>query len=182
MKVKASDNDTAEYKKISIIDQLGASMSYNMAAKERPWSDLNTNIRLKWWKSYTFSLNARFATYAYHLKRTAEGKESIYLSDKTEYHYGRFGRFQGMSQNISYTLNPEKIKKLFGGGDDKKKKDSEDDDDDDFGDEDGFMENDDYYVAGEGDDEGNDAGNEHGEDDADENDAGGGEGAVQGIG
>ena len=131
MKVK-SDKDTTGFKKISIIDELSANMSYNMAAKERPWSDLNTNIRLKWWKSYTFSLNARFATYAYHLKRTAEGKESIYLSDKTEYHYGRFGRFQGMSQNISYTLNPEKIKKLFGGGDDKKKKDSEDDDDDDY--------------------------------------------------
>ena len=36
-----------------------------------------------------------------------------------------------MSQNISYTLNPEKLKKLFGGGDDKKKKDTDDADDDD---------------------------------------------------
>ena len=38
-----------------------------------------------------------------------------------------------MSQNISYTLNPEKLKKLFGGGDDKKKKDTDDADDDDTG-------------------------------------------------
>ena len=132
MKVK-SDKDTTGYKKISIIDELGASMSYNFAAETRPWSDLNMNVRLKWWKNYTFSLNAIFATYAYHLKRTAAGKESIYLSDKTEYHYGRFGRFQGMSQNISYTLNPEKLKKLFGGGEDKKKDTEEDSDDDDTG-------------------------------------------------
>ena len=64
MKVKASDNDTVEYKKISIIDQLGASMSYNMAAETRPWSDLSTRLRLKITKSYTFSMNAVFATYA----------------------------------------------------------------------------------------------------------------------
>lgn len=31
---------------------------------------------------------------------------------------GKWGRFQGMSQNISYTLTPEKIKKFFSGGDD----------------------------------------------------------------
>ena len=32
---------------------------------------------------------------------------------------GRFGRFQGMSQNFSFTLTPDKIKKWFGGGKDK---------------------------------------------------------------
>lgn len=126
MKVK-SDKDSTGYKKISLIDELGASMSYNFAAETHPWSDLSMNIRLKWWKSYTFSLNAQFATYALSYTEDANGKCNIKESNRTEYSYGRFGRFQGMSQNISYTLNPEKIKKLFGGGDDKKKKDSEED-------------------------------------------------------
>ena len=126
MKVK-TDNDTADFKKISIIDELSANMSYNMAAKTRPWSDLSMNIRLKWWKNYTFNLNAVFATYAYELDES--GKP--YVGTRTEYSYGRFGRFQGMSQNISYTLDPSKIKKLFGGGDDTKSKKSDDDDDDD---------------------------------------------------
>lgn len=98
-----------------------------MAAKTRPWSDLSMNIRLKWWKNYTFNLNAVFATYAYELDES--GKP--YVGTRTEYSYGRFGRFQGMSQNISYTLDPSKIKKLFGGGDDTKSKKSDDDDDDD---------------------------------------------------
>ena len=64
MKVK-SDADSTGVKKISIIDELGASMSYNMAAEERPWSDLSTRLRLKLTKSYTLNINAVFATYAY---------------------------------------------------------------------------------------------------------------------
>ena len=52
-------------KKVSLIDDLSANMSYNMAAKDRPWSDLNINLRLKLTKSYTFNMNASFATYAY---------------------------------------------------------------------------------------------------------------------
>jgi hypothetical protein len=35
---------------------------------------------------------------------------------------GKFGRFQGTSQNFSFTLTPDKIKKWFGGGDDKERK------------------------------------------------------------
>ena len=120
MKVKTK---TDSIKKISIIDLLGASMSYNMAAKVRPWSDLSVNIRLKWWKNYTFSMNAVFATYAYEL----DANGHPYVGTHTEYSRGRFGRFQGMTQNFSYTLNPEKLRKLFGRGDDKKEKKDDDD-------------------------------------------------------
>lgn len=62
MKMK-SDKDTTGYKKISLIDQLGASLSYDVANKK--WSDLSMNLRLKLTKSYTFNMNASFATYAY---------------------------------------------------------------------------------------------------------------------
>ena len=36
-----------------------------------------------------------------------------YVGTHTYWGMGKFGRFQGMSQNISYTLTPEKIKKFF---------------------------------------------------------------------
>ena len=114
MKIK-SDKDTIGYKKISIIDELGASMSYNAAADYHRWSDLSMRLRLKWWKNYTFSMNAQFATYAYELD--ANGKP--YVGNHTEWGYGRLPRFQGMSQNFSFTLNPEKLKKWFGRKDDK---------------------------------------------------------------
>ena len=84
MKVK-SDKDSTGFKKISLIDAFDINMSYNTAAKVRPWSDLGI---------------------------------------------GRFGRFQGMSQNFSFTLTPEKLKKLFGGGDDSDSDNSRNKDDD----------------------------------------------------
>ena len=124
MKIK-SDKDSTGFKKLSIIDELGFNMSYNMAAKERPWSDLSVRLRLKWWKNYTFNMNAVFATYAYELDQNG----NPYVGTHTEYSRGRFGRFQGMSQNVSFTLNPEKLKKWFGRGDDKDT-DKENDDDD----------------------------------------------------
>lgn len=128
MKV-ASKRDTSGMRKISLIDELGASLSYNMAAKTRPWSDLSTRLRLKLSKSYTFSLNAVFATYAYEF----DERGNVYVGDRTEWSYGRFGRFQGMSQNFSYTFNNETFKKLRNKllGLDMNQKDDDDDEEDD---------------------------------------------------
>ena len=96
-------------KKVSLIDELGATMSYNLAAKTKPWSNLSTRLRLKLTKSYTFSLNATFATYAYEFNDRGQ----VVVGDRTEWSYGRFGRFQGMSQNISYTFNNSTFQRLF---------------------------------------------------------------------
>ena len=123
MKVK-SDTDTTGVKKISLIDQLSANMSYNAAAKTRPWSDLSMSLRLKLTKSYTFNMNASFATYAYEYDKNG----NIVVGDRTEWSYGRFGRFQGYSGSFSYTLDNSTWKKWFGPKEDKEK-DEEDDDD-----------------------------------------------------
>ena len=128
MKVK-SDDDSTGYKKLSFIDDLGFNMSYNMSAKEKPWSDLSVNLRLKWWKNYTFNVNAVFASYAYELDK--DGKP--FVGNHTYWGMGKLGRFQGMSQNISYTLTPEKIRKLFTGEDNTDKKGNKKKDTDDEG-------------------------------------------------
>ena len=104
MKMK-SDKDTTGYKKISLIDQLGASLSYDVANKK--WSDLSMNLRLKLTKSYTFNMNASFATYAYQFDENG----NVVVGDRTEWSYGRF---QGYSGSFSYTLNNDTFKKLFG--------------------------------------------------------------------
>lgn len=128
MKVK-SDKDSTGFKKISLIDAFDINMSYNMAAKVRPWSDMNINLRLKWWKNYTFNMNAVFATYAYDL----DEQGNPYVGTHTEWSRGRFGRFQGMSQNLSFTLTPEKLAKLFGGKSDDDEKDNKRKDQDEDG-------------------------------------------------
>lgn len=133
MKLRSNRDSTGE-KKISLIDELGMSMSYNMAAKTKPWSDLNMHVRLKLTKSYTFSMAAVFATYAYEFDKNG----NVYVGDHTEWGKGRFGRFQGMSQNLSYTFNNQTLKKLFGMKDKMAKRFSgrgdEDDDEDDYDD------------------------------------------------
>ena len=109
MKVRTK-NDSV--RKVSLIDELGASLSYNMAAERQPWSDLSMRVRIKTPWNYTFSMNAVFATYAYEFDENGRVREG----ERTEWSYGRFGRFQGMSQNLSYTFNNETFRKLFGWG------------------------------------------------------------------
>ena len=70
MKVK-SDADTTGVKKISLIDQLGASISYNAAAKEKPWGNLSMNLRLKLTKSYTFNMTPSLLRMLMSLIKTA---------------------------------------------------------------------------------------------------------------
>lgn len=108
MKVR-SDRDTTGFRKIPLIDELSASLSYNLAAKKQPWSNLSTRLRLKLGKNKTFSMAAVWATYAYKFNEQGQ----VVTSDRTEWSYGRFGRFQGMSQNLSYTFNNQTWKKLM---------------------------------------------------------------------
>jgi len=106
MKLK-SDDDSTGFKKISLIDEFRLGMSYNFAADVRPWSNLSTTLRLKLSKSYTLNLSAVFASYVYEADSVgATPRESEH---QTYWGLGKMGRFQGMSQNLSYTLNNEKV-------------------------------------------------------------------------
>ena len=132
-----SDKDSTGVKKVSIIDELGASLSYNMAAKTQPWSNLSTRLRLKWGK-FSLNLNTTWATYAYEF----DSNGNVIVGNRTEWSYGRFGRFQGMSKNLSYTFNNQTWKKwtkafrkLFYGEDDEDNNDVRDDKDIENGEE-----------------------------------------------
>lgn len=109
MKVK-SDKDTTGIRKISIFDELGAGMSYNTAAKIKPWSNLTTRLRMKLTKTYTFSLNTTWPTYGYVYSYDDTGKRTIASDDRPfwetdEVRGFHFPHFPGMSQNLSYTFN-----------------------------------------------------------------------------
>ena len=125
MKYYNSKKDTV--KKVSLIDELGANISYNMAAATRPWSDLGLNLRLKLSKNYTFSMSSSFKTYGYKFDKNG----NVVDNDRTEWSYGRFGIFQGYGSSFSYTFNNDTWKKwkekLSGSKDtDKEKKDEAD--------------------------------------------------------
>lgn len=121
MKVK-SDKDSTGYKKLSVIDELGFSLSYNAATDWHRWSDLSMNLRLKWWKSFPINISSRFAMYAYEFNEA--GRPVI--GNHTEIGKGRMPRFQGFNMNIPLTLNPENLKKWFGGGKDEDEEEYDD--------------------------------------------------------
>ena len=106
MKLKSEDDSTG-FKKVSLIDELRAGISYNFATDVRPLSDLSTSLRLKLSKSYTLNLSAIFASYVY--EADSVGATPRVSEHQTYWAKGKFGRFQGMSQNLSYTLNNEKV-------------------------------------------------------------------------
>ena len=116
MKVK-SDKDSTGVRKISIFDELGASMSYNMAATTRPWSNLTTRLRMKLTKNYTFSLNTTWPSYGYVYKYDDTGRRTISGDERpfweTDAARGfHWPHFPGMSQNLSYTFNNQTWSKI----------------------------------------------------------------------
>ena len=135
-----TDDDSIGSKKISIIDEIGGSMSYNMATDIRPWSDLSTRLRLKLSKSYTLNLNAVFASYVY--EADSVGATPRVSEHTTYWGQGKIGRFQGMSQNLSYTISNDKVANLIKWlkGERRKKKDDEKENNDDIDNEDDNIE------------------------------------------
>lgn len=133
LEMKYFDAKKDTLKKVSLIDDLSVNMSYNMAAKEKPWSPLSMNLRLKLTKNYTFNMNASFATYAYTFAKSG----NVVEGNRTEWSYGRFGRFQGYGSSFNYTFNNDTWKKWFGPKEDEKDKDKKESEDGDGEDSEG---------------------------------------------
>ena len=53
-------------------------------------------------------MNAVFQTYAYEFDKNG----NVIVGNTTEWSHGRFGRFQGMSKNLSYTFNNQTLKNV----------------------------------------------------------------------
>jgi hypothetical protein len=66
-------------------------------------------------------MNATFATYAYDFDKNG----NVITGNRTEWSYGRFGRFSGWGSSFNYTLNNDTWKKLFGKKDEEDKKDQD---------------------------------------------------------
>lgn len=115
MKVK-SDKDTTGVRIISLIDDFTAGLSYNIPTKK--WTDMNMSVRLKLWKNFNLTLNSVFYTYAY----TFDKNGNVVTGDRTEWSYGRFGRFGGLSRSFSYTFDNNTWNKWFNKDKDKEEK------------------------------------------------------------
>lgn len=112
-----SDKDSSGFRKISLIDKLGFSINYNLAADSFKWSEIRTDLRLKLSKSYTLNLNATFDPYTYRYDKDAN---QLIRQDIMRWETGKgLGRLMSTGTSFSYTFNNEWFSKLFGGGSDK---------------------------------------------------------------
>lgn len=122
-KVRSIDkaDSTETFKKVSLIDNLSFSSSYNLAADSFKLADISARIALKLSKSITLNLSGSFDPYMYTSYQDASGNLQYRRVDKLRMFNGRgLGGLRGTGTSFSYTFNNEtwgKIKKLFSGKD-----------------------------------------------------------------
>jgi len=110
MKVR-NDKDTTctnPFKKISLIDNLSVSGSYNMVADSMQWSLISASLRLKLSDSHSISLSGSFDPYMYASNSDGTGGVRV---NKLYWEHGKLPRFLGTSTSYSYTLSNETFKK-----------------------------------------------------------------------
>lgn len=109
MKVR-TDKDSTGYKKISLIDNLSLSTSYNMFAKEdeTPWSDISASLRLKFPKNLYMNITAGFCPYTYKLNSNGQ----YYKSTTSEMERnGRLARLTNARTSFNYSFSNNTFKK-----------------------------------------------------------------------
>jgi hypothetical protein len=111
----ASKKDSTGFRKITLIDNLSASASYNVFADSLNWSDISTSMRLKFTKSLSLTINANFTPYVYQLDAFQNPtKMNITEWEKN----GRIARMTNIRTSFGYSFSNETFKK-------KKKKEGE---------------------------------------------------------
>lgn len=107
MKIK-SDADSTGEKKISLIENLNISQSYNFAADSLNWSDISTSILLRLTKNFNLNLSATWDPYIYQLNSSGTPVKV----NKTRLSAGKgWGRLMRTGTSFSYTFNNDTFKK-----------------------------------------------------------------------
>ena len=106
-KVK-SDADSTGYKKISLIENLTLSQSYNFAADSMRWSNLNTSIMLRLTKGFNLSLSATWDVYKYALNSYGN---PVRVNKLRLFHGGGWGRLASTGTSFSYTINNDTFRR-----------------------------------------------------------------------
>lgn len=117
MKVK-SDNDSIGEKKVSLIENLTLSQSYNFAADSLNWSNINTSMMLRLTKSFNLNLSAVWDVYTYQLN--ASGNPVRVNIPRWKAGKG-IGKLSSTGTSFSYTFNNNTFKKKGKDGEKDKK-------------------------------------------------------------
>lgn len=128
MKVK-DENDSTGMRKVSLIENLTISQSYNFAADSMRWSPIQTSILLRLMKNFNLSLSATWDPYMYGL--SASG--SPVQLNKLRIAHGKFPKLSSTGTSFSYTFNNDTFRKKDKNNNSKNNVNEEDEDWDDSG-------------------------------------------------
>ncbi len=107
MKVK-SDNDSIGEKKISLIENLSLSQSYNIAADSLRWSDISSSVMLRLTKGFNLNLSATWDPYTYALNEYGTPVKV----NRTRLQAGKgFAKLMRTGTSFSYTFNNDTFKR-----------------------------------------------------------------------
>lgn len=110
MKVR-DDNDSIGERKVSLIENLSISQSYNFAADSLRWSNINTTLLLKLMKNFNLNLSATWDVYTYQLNSSG----SPVRVNRTRLQAGKgLARLSSTGTSFSYTLNNDTFRKKRG--------------------------------------------------------------------
>ncbi len=108
MKYWSSKDSTGKAKKISLIDNLSLSTSYNMFADSLNWSNINANLRFKIYGQFSLNLNMVFDPYTYQLNSFGNPvKVNVSQVEKNKV----LGRIMSASTSFGYTFNNATFKR-----------------------------------------------------------------------
>lgn len=112
MKVRDDRDSTGMTdKKISLIESLNISQSYNFAADSLNWSNITTSLMLRLVRNFNLNLNATWDVYTYQLN--ASGQPVRVNIPRWKAGKG-IGRLSSTGTSFSYTFNNGTFKNLFG--------------------------------------------------------------------
>jgi len=133
LEMKVKSNDSIGEKKISLIENLSISQSYNFAADSMNWSNINTSLLLRLVKNFNLNLSATWDVYTYQLNSAGNPVRV----NVPRWKAGKgIGRLSSTGTSFSYTFNNNTFKKKDKKDRDKNSGNSDNErDEDDYDDE-----------------------------------------------
>ncbi|MFG6380638.1 MAG: LPS-assembly protein LptD [Muribaculum sp.] len=108
LEMKVKSNDSIGEKKISLIENLSISQSYNFAADSMNWSNINTSLLLRLVKNFNLNLSATWDVYTYQLNSAGNPVRV----NVPRWKAGKgIGRLSSTGTSFSYTFNNNTFKK-----------------------------------------------------------------------
>ena len=120
-----SDKDSTGVKKISLIENLTLSQSYNFAADSLRLSMLQANIMLRIVKNFNLNLNTTWDPYVY---RVSPGGSPVQVN-RYRWQDGKGLKLSSFGTSFSYTFNNDTFRRKKGNSGDNRDDNAEDDSD-----------------------------------------------------